>query len=208
MMTSEHLRRSTWLAAGCAIALLASGCQQQGSAANDPAGANLDGAAMGPVVGAKAPMFTTKGALAGQPFDLDLSSQLVNGPLVLYFFPKVFTKGCTLEAYEFAEKEADFAKLGARVIGMSADDMDGLSKFSREACRDKFPVAQATPEIMRAYNVKLPDSEMASRTSFVIGQDGIIKFVHSDMDYRDHVRLTYQAVEELQGPGANTAEAQ
>lgn len=208
MMISEYRYRSIWLTAGCALAVMAGGCQQQGETVNEPtttssaaAAASETAVADGSVVGARAPQFTTKGALAGQPFDLDLAVQLEKGPLVLYFFPKVFTKGCTLEAHEFAEREADFAKLGASVIGMSADDLDGLSRFSREACRDKFPVAQATPEIMHAYNVKLPDSEMASRTSFVIGQDGIIKFVHSDMDYRDHVRLTYRAVEELQGEG-------
>ena len=49
---------------------------------------------------------------------------------------------------------------------------------------------------------------MANRTSFVIGQDGVIKFVHSDRDYRDHVKLTYAAVEELQGKGANSGTAE
>lgn len=197
------------LAATCALCVLAAGCQQQ----NEPAGKSATNdapaaPAIGATVGAKAPLFTTTGALAGKPFDLDLAKQLEKGPLVLYFFPKVFTEGCTLEAHEFAEREADFAKLGASVIGMSADDLDGLSRFSREACRDKFPVAQATPEIIKAYGVQLPDSEMANRTSFVIGQDGVIKFVHSDLDYRDHVKLTYAAVEELQGKGAAAAPAQ
>lgn len=157
-----------------------------------------------PVVGAKAPLFVTKGALAGEPFDLDLAKQLEKGPLVLYFFPKVFTAGCTAEAHEFAERSADFAALGANVVGMSADDLDGLSKFSREACRDKFAVAQASPEIIKAYNVKLPDRDMTNRTSFVIGQDGLIKFVHSDLDYKDHVRLTYEAVKKLKSGAAPT----
>lgn len=157
-----------------------------------------------PVVGAKAPLFVTKGALAGKPFDLDLAKQLEKGPLVLYFFPKVFTAGCTAEAHEFAERSADFAKLDASVVGMSADDLDGLSKFSREACRDRFAVAQASPEIIKAYNVKLPDRDMTNRTSFVIGQDGLIKFVHSDLDYKDHVRLTYKAVQKLKDDAAPT----
>jgi peroxiredoxin len=166
-----------------------------------PAAKVAEAPAGAPVVGAKAPLFVTKGALAGKPFDLDLSKQLEKGPLVLYFFPKVFSSGCTAEAHEFAERSADFAALGASVVGMSADDLDGLSKFSREACRDKFAVAQASPEIIKAYAVKMPDRDMTNRTSFVIGQDGLIKFVHSDLDYKDHVRLTYEAVQKLRAEG-------
>lgn len=194
--------------AACCVTILPAACQQPDVPAEKSAEENApDETGEGSTVGARAPQFTTTGALAGQPFELDLAKQLEKGPLVLYFFPKVFTPGCTAEAHEFAEREADFARLGASVIGMSADDLEGLSKFSREACRDKFPVAQASPEILAAYDVAMPDKPMASRTSFVIGQDGIIKFVHSDMDYRDHVRLTYEAVEELQGSAPKVASA-
>lgn len=160
-----------------------------------------------PKVGDIAPLFVTKGALAGKPFDLDLAAQLKKGPLVLYFFPKVFTSGCTAEAHEFAEREADFAKLGASVVGMSADDQQGLAKFSKEACRDKFPVAQATPDIMEAYGVKLPVVSRTNRTSFVIAQDGKIQFIHSEMDYKDHVKLTYEAVQKLKAEADGTPKA-
>ncbi len=154
-----------------------------------------------PEVGSKAPMFKTTGALAGKPFELDLASQLEKGPLVLYFFPKVFTEGCTLEAREFAERSDDFAALGASVVGMSADSVEELARFSEQECRDKFVVAQATPAIMDAYDVKLPAVAMTDRTSFVIARDGRITLIHSEMDYRDHVRLTYEAVEKLAGKG-------
>lgn len=149
-------------------------------------------------IGDKAPLFSTFGALAGEKYDLDLAKQLEKGPVVLYFFPKVFTPGCTAEAHEFAEKTADFEKLGASIIGMSGDDIEGLKKFSKEACRDKFSVAMATPDIIKSYNVSLgPMNNMTSRTSYVIGKDGLIKFIHSEMDYKDHVKLTYEAVKAL-----------
>lgn len=149
-------------------------------------------------VGDNAPLFTTKGALAGNEYEFDLAQKLKQGPVVLYFFPKVFTPGCTAEAHEFAEKTEDFQKLGASIIGMSGDDIDGLKKFSKEECRDKFSVAIASPEIIKSYHVGLdPLNKMASRTSFVIGQDGKIKFIHSNMDYKDHVSLTYKAVQEI-----------
>ncbi len=183
-----------------AIALTAMGaCKQAEPTRSETKMADKDETAAPLKVGDVAPAFKTQGALAGKPFDVDLATELKKGPLVLYFFPKVFTPGCTAEAHEFAEKTADFAKLGANVIGMSADDIDGLSKFSKEECRDKFAVARATPEIIKAYGVTLPNSEMASRTSFVIDKDGKIAFVHSEMDYKDHVKLTYAAVEKLAG---------
>ena len=88
--------------------------------------------------GAKAPDFTTTGAVAGKPFKLHLADQLRKGPVVLYFFPKAFTSGCTAEAHAFSEAIGDFKKAGAQVIGMSADDLPTLEKFSIEECRNAF----------------------------------------------------------------------
>ena len=151
--------------------------------------------------GAKAPVFVAKGALAGKPFTFSLADALKKGPVVLYFYPKAFTQGCTLEAHAFAEASADFAAAGATVIGMSNDDIATLQKFSTEACRDKFAVAAATPEVIKGYDVALKavgiPTGLTKRTSYVIGTDGRIVMVHSDMDYRDHVKLTLAAVRKL-----------
>jgi peroxiredoxin Q/BCP len=123
--------------------------------------------------GAKAPNFTTQGAIAGKPFKLNLAEQLKSGPVVLYFYPKAFTQGCTLEAHAFSEATKDFKKAGARVIGMSADDLDTLKRFSVEGCRNAFPVATATPEVIKAYDVALKQKpELTDRTSYVIDRSG------------------------------------
>ena len=148
-------------------------------------------------VGATAPDFRTTGALAGKPFRLHLAEQLRHGPVVLYFYPKAFTKGCTLETKAFSDAIPEFRKAGARVIGLSADDLPTLQKFSVEACRGKFPVATASPEVIRAYDVKLPLVSMSNRTSYVIAPDGRIVFVHSDLDWKDHVAKTLAAVRAL-----------
>lgn len=146
-------------------------------------------------VGARAPDFTTGGALAGQPFQLHLREQLRHGPVVLYFYPRAFTQGCTLEAHAFSEAAAEFRRAGARVIGMSADDYDALRRFSVEACRNAFPVATATPETIRAYDVRLREGQpMTNRTSYVIAPDGRILYAFSDLDYRNHVANTLAAV--------------
>ena len=148
--------------------------------------------------GAAAPNFAARGALGGKVFAFNLRDALRRGPVVLYFYPKAFTSGCTAEAHAFAEASADFAAAGATVIGMSNDDIGTLRKFSTEACRDKFAVASASPAVIRAYGVNLvrdgEDTGLASRTSYVIGRDGRVAMVHSDMDWRDHVRLTLEAV--------------
>jgi thioredoxin-dependent peroxiredoxin len=149
-------------------------------------------------VGAKAPDFVTTGAIAGKPFRLHLAEQLRNGPVVLYFFPKAFTQGCTLEARAFSEASDEFSKLGARVIGMSRDDLATLRRFSVEECRGAFPVATASEATARAYDVILKQKpELTDRTSYVIAPDGRIVFVHSDMDWSKHVEKTLAAVRAL-----------
>jgi thioredoxin-dependent peroxiredoxin len=150
-------------------------------------------------VGAKAPDFVTTGAIAGKPFRLHLAEQLRNGPVVLYFFPKAFTQGCTLEARAFSEASAEFSKLGVRVIGMSRDDLATLKRFSVEECRNAFPVASASDAIARSYDVVLKQKpELTDRTSYVIAPDGRIVFVHSEMDWSEHVPKTLAAVRALQ----------
>ena len=154
-------------------------------------------------VGTKAPAFSTQGAKGGKAIAFDLKAALKKGPVVLYFYPKAFTQGCTLEAHAFADATDDFARLGATVVGMSNDDLPTLQKFSTEACRDKFAVAVATPAVIKAYDVALKregaPAGMTDRTSYVIAQNGKIVMVHSDLDYRDHVKLTLEAVKKLKG---------
>jgi peroxiredoxin Q/BCP len=152
--------------------------------------------------GAMAPDFSTQGAMAGNDFPFRLSEALKKGPVVLYFYPKAFTQGCTMEAHAFAAAIDDFHKAGATVMGMSADDLPTLKRFSTSECQSKFAVSVASPEIVKAYHVALikPDGTalpITSRTSYVIARDGKISFVHSQMDWRDHVKLTLAAVQAL-----------
>ena len=149
-------------------------------------------------IGARAPDFVTTGALAGKPFKIHLKDQLKTGPVVLYFFPKAFTKGCTAEAHAFSDATADFRKAGASVIGMSADDLPTLKKFSVEECRNAFPVATATSATQKAYDVAWAEHPgLTTRTSYVIGRNGRIVMVHDDLDFSQHVAKTLAAVKAL-----------
>jgi peroxiredoxin len=149
-------------------------------------------------VGTKAPDFTTTGAVGGKEFKLHLAEQLKRGPVVLYFFPKAFTSGCTAEAHAFSESIGDFKKAGAQVIGMSADDLKTLHDFSTKECRSAFPVATATPETQKAYDVAwAAHPGITTRTSYVIAKNGKIVMVHDDLDFSKHVEKTLAAVKVL-----------
>jgi len=149
-------------------------------------------------VGAKAPDFTTTGAIGGKAFKLHLAERLKKGPVVLYFFPKAFTSGCTAEAHAFSEAIADFKKAGAQVIGMSADNLATLKDFSVKECRSAFPVATATPGTQKAYDVAwAAHPGLTTRTSYVIDKSGKIVMVHDDLDFSEHVAKTLAAVKAL-----------
>ena len=148
--------------------------------------------------GATAPDFTTTGAVGGKEFRLHLADQLKKGPVVLYFFPKAFTSGCTAEAHAFSEAIGDFHKAGAQVIGMSADNLATLKDFSTKECRSAFPVAPATPAIQKAYDVAWAEHPgITTRTSYVIDRSGKIVMVHDDLDFSQHVARTLGAVKAL-----------
>ena len=148
--------------------------------------------------GAIAPDFTTTGAVGGKEFRLHLADQLKKGPVVLYFFPKAFTSGCTAEAHAFSEAIVDFHKAGAQVIGMSADNLATLKDFSTKECRSAFPVAPATPAIQKAYDVAWAEHPgITTRTSYVIDRSGKIVMVHDDLDFSQHVARTLGAVKAL-----------
>jgi peroxiredoxin len=147
--------------------------------------------------GAQAPDFTTEATLAGQPFKFSLADALKKGPVVLYFYPAAFTKGCTIEAHEFAEATDKFKALGATVIGVSHDPIDTLNKFSVSECRNKFAVASdADQSITKAYDAVLTAKpQYANRTSYVIAPTGKIIYEYTAMDPEQHVGNTMAAVE-------------
>jgi thioredoxin-dependent peroxiredoxin len=149
-------------------------------------------------VGKSAPPIATKAALGGKDLTFTLSEALKKGPVVVYFYPKSFTSVCTEEAHLFAEAMPQFEALGASVVGISADTIETQREFSREGCRDKFPVA-ADPkgDIVRAYDVlgwSGGNTLYASRTSYVIAPDGKIASVLTAPDAGSHIESALASV--------------
>jgi peroxiredoxin len=169
----------------CAVTLLA---------ATFPALAALD-------TGDRAPDFTTQAAVGGKVYSYSLAEQLKKGPVVLYFFPAAFTEGCSAEAHYFAESIAQFQALGASVVGVSADDIDTLSRFSVQACQSQFPVASDKSQtVMKSYDAVMPTRpEYANRISYVIAPDGKVVYHYMSLNPTKHVEKMLGALTTLSG---------
>jgi peroxiredoxin len=147
--------------------------------------------------GAPAPEFTAQAALGGDVQTVDLKAALAKGPVVLYFFPKSFTSGCTVEAHLFSEHIADYQKLGATVIGVSGDDIETQKRFSTQECRSSFLVASDPGlRIAKAYDAAL-GAGFSNRTSYVIARSGTIAYAYTSLDPTKHVENTLAALRGL-----------
>lgn len=149
-------------------------------------------------VGDRAPDFTLPAARAGRPFNYSLSGALAQGPVVLYFFPLAFSQACSIEAHSFAEAMPQFEALGASVVGVSADALDVLERFSVQACNGRFAVASdpalRVVGLFDAVMQTRPDH--ANRVSFVIAPDGQVIHVYQSLNPARHVERTLAALHE------------
>lgn len=141
--------------------------------------------------GDTAPAFTLPGSLGGKAITFDLKSALKKGPVVVYFYPSAYTGGCDLEAHTFAENIGKFQAVGASVIGVSADDLTRLQKFSADPqfCAGKFPIASdESTKVAKSYDLNVSPARTGAkdvnkdtinhafieRVTYVIGKDGKI----------------------------------
>ncbi|MCD8566292.1 MAG: peroxiredoxin [Burkholderiaceae bacterium] len=128
--------------------------------------------------------------------NFDLQATLKQGPVVVYFYPKAFTSGCTVEAQLFAQAMDDFKAVDTTVVGVSGDNIDTLKKFSEGPCGGKFAVA-ADPDgkIIKAYDAGLAIIPgMADRISYAVSPDGTILETYESMSPDQHVTRTLAAV--------------
>ena len=160
------------------------------------AGAMVSPASAALSVGSTAPDFRAEGALDGKSFTFHLADALKKGPVVLYFFPAAFTPGCTIEAHNFAEAAAQFNAMGATLIGVTAGNVDRIAEFSKVECRSKFAVA-GDPKlaIAKSYDATLAlFPGHSNRTSYVIGTDGKVAAVYSNLSPKNHVEAMLAGV--------------
>ena len=171
-------------------------------------------------VGEMAPNFSARGSLGGKEFNFSLQEALKKGPVVVYFFPSAYTKGCDLEAHTFSQEIDKFTAAGASVIGVSADSIARLNRFAADPdfCAGKFPVASDTDKkIAESYNLATNpvkagmmdvkgdaiDHDFIERETFVIGKDHKIVAAFSSKDDGispdQHVAKSLAIVQQLTG---------
>lgn len=97
--------------------------------------------------------------------------------VVLYFYPKAFTPGCTAESRKFRDNYDELRALGAEVVGVSIDEHQTQCDFAAKN-ELRFPlVGDRDKSISRAYGVLWPGLPFDKRVTFIIGEDGVIKAV-------------------------------
>ena len=157
------------------------------------ASVSLGFAAM-PKVGDTAPFFSGTDQ-DGQPFKLtDLISKKI---ILLYFYPKDFTGGCTKEACGFRDRMGEFETNNVAVVGVSYDSSESHKKFI-EKYKLNFPlIAGPDGTIVALYDVKMPVISMSRRVSFLIGLDGKIVHITDTMNPQTHFDEMQAAIAEL-----------
>jgi len=163
-------------------------------------------------VGQTAPQFEARASLAGKAFDYSLSAALENGPVVVYFYPSAYTRGCNIQAHEFAVNMDKFTAAGASVIGVSLDNIDRLNDFSAdpEYCADKLAVASdESGAIARSYDLDVADGRegatdtrgveighgFAERVTFIVMPDGKIAETIGGISPQENVQKSLEAVQ-------------
>jgi len=150
--------------------------------------------------GDKAPLLTLPDADMTM---VDMAECIGNGTVVIFFYPKDDTPGCTLEATEFSDLMDRFAAANTRLFGVSRDTC-----VSHGAFRDKFGLsmtllADVDAELCRAYDVLQPrerngvSKEVLVRSTFIINKQGIIEYALYDVSPGEHAELILGLVQRL-----------
>jgi peroxiredoxin Q/BCP len=150
-------------------------------------------------VGDKAPLFVAPGTDG----DIDLAALLERGPVVLYFFPRAMTGGCTIEAVEFTGALADFAALGFAVVGVSVDSAARLQTFRGKYDLKLQFASDSDRGIGIAYGTLKGDAAAThERDTVVIAKDGVIRLAYQRARARGHAAGVLADVKGLRDQGA------
>lgn len=165
-------------------------------------------------IGELAPDFRASAALAGRSFEFALADARARGPVVVYFYPAAYTRGCNLQAHTFALEHDRFSAAGATVVGVSLDSLARLERFSADPdyCAGKIAVvSDPDGRIARAYALRvapamagLKDTRgaeighgFAERTTFVVAPDGRIGATIGGLSPEENVEAALAAVRRL-----------
>jgi thioredoxin-dependent peroxiredoxin len=116
-----------------------------------------------------------------------LSELLAGGPLVLYFYPKAFTPGCTKESCHFRDMGAELAAAGGHAVGISADGVEKQAAFDSKYSLGFPLLSDSDRRLARLFGVKRPGPLFNKRATFVIDTDRrILAAIQSEMNMNLH----------------------
>lgn len=116
-----------------------------------------------------------------------LSELVADGPVVLFFYPKAMTAGCTAEACHFRNLDAEFRKVGARAVGISADSIEDQAEFDRRNDLGLTLLSDPDKSIAKMFDAKRPGPFGIKRSTFVIGPGRkVIKVIASELNMELH----------------------
>lgn len=145
-------------------------------------------------VGERAPAFRVKTTLGDE-----VTNETFHGKiLVLYFFPKAFTAGCTIETKQFRDAAPELRELGAEVIGVSVDSLETQCAFAKSLEATFAMVGDRDKQVSRAFDVLWPIIGKAQRVTFVIDREGIVRDVfHHEVMVNKHLSDVRESVKRL-----------
>lgn len=152
------------------------------------------------MIGKKAPEFILK----DENGKLKSLSDYLGSWLVLYFYPKDMTAGCSLEAQEFRDHEYELSDLNAQVVGVSADDVKSHKKFCETENLNFTLLSDPQAEVCTLYDVWHEKSMFGSkhigivRSTFLIDPKGVVRKVYSNVKPLGHAEAVIADIQELQ----------
>ncbi len=146
-----------------------------------------------PMAGQPAPAFQSLDQ-DGRPIAL---ADFKGKPVVLYFYPKDETPGCTTEACGFRDGYAAIQATGAVILGVSADDVASHKAFAEKFHLPFRLVADADHRIIDAYGVRMPVLGWAKRTTFLVDRSGVIRKVFQGVNPAGHAQEVLAALKTL-----------
>ena len=146
-------------------------------------------------VGDKAPNFTLP---SQSGTNITLSQFLGKSPVVVYFYPKDDTPGCTMEACQFRDEYQAFQDAGAAVIGISSDSVSSHQQFADKHNLPFVLLSDVKNEARNAFGVPNTLWVMPGRVTYVIDQEGVVQTIFNNMlDAKAHVAEALKTVENL-----------
>ena len=147
-------------------------------------------------VGDKIPNFTAKDTNGNDFNSLDVIGKK---PLVIYFYPKDNTPGCTTQACSFRDQYEDFKDLGAEVIGISGDSIESHQKFTQQYRLPFILLSDSDKKIRTLFGV--PSSLFGlipGRVTYVADTTGTVIMIFDSMKAKNHISKALEAIKEIQ----------